>query len=408
MFTDNTAVVLHLNSSGSFGSVGGEYAVIVDGTHLIICQTPLNVIGDIDLGTDSVGAESVELNGAAGSVVFIICGDARARKYAVIGCGGNNQNGVGGRSLTAVSHTAVDLQLFAGTLGAEGGGAAAVTVCRINAAELEHVVCHLVLGEAGRERSHLAVIYGYDHRTVRLDADKGSRCTAAVVLTRILLGGNALRVRLNEPSPNRDRVLFPTGKRLRNASHLDLRHIVRTLLSGVGINVIVDNKRCILSIHTAERSAAVLIVIAVADVPAERFADILGMLLIPSLGIPAEHRVGCYNNVAVAQFLCVFCLIRGRLGTEMSDRRIHILISGDDLDIRIVEINRRRMQNLSACTGSVVQHDLGLVDTGRDVPFSLRNQIVIGTTHACVIGDAPGRRADGEYAGSKHQHKDQG
>ena len=401
MLADNAAVVLHLNGYGAYSAVGGEYAVVVDGAHIGLFQNPLNVIGYVNLSADGVSAESAELNNAAGGIVLVFAADARARKNTVIRCSGDNENCIGGRSFTAVSHTAVDLKLFAGTLRNECGGSAAVAVCSIDAAELEHIVRHLILGEAGGERCHLTVIYREDKRSVSLDADECSGSAAAVVLAGILLGGNALCVRLNKPSPDGDSVLLPAGERVGNAAHHNLRHIVRPFLACDRMIIIVDYECGIIFAHSAERSTAVLIVIAVADVPAERFADILRMILIPLLSIPAEHCVGRYDYVAVTELLSVLRLVRCSLSAEVTDSRVHILIAGNDLYIRVVEINRSRMHYLSSGTCGIVQDDLGLSDSRGDIPFSLRNDIVVAASNRSVVFNTERKRTYGENA-DKH------
>ena len=116
-----------------------------------------------------------------------VCG--LGSEYVVIGLnvdvventgGGNvgcDEYTVSGRTLRAVTgdrtHSEV---LFAYTLGNEGGGAAAVTVCSPLAAESEHCFALLVGAEANRIVCAAAVVHTDNERTVSLNANHRARC----------------------------------------------------------------------------------------------------------------------------------------------------------------------------------------------------------------------------------------
>ena len=116
-------------------------------------------------------------------------------------------------------------------------------------------------------------------------------------------------VGLYEPCPRGDRVLLPACHFIGDAAHLDLGDAVRSRFTGDGMLIIVDDKHGVRWAHIAERALAVLIVIAIAHIPAQRLTDILRMLLIIVRGIPAEHCIRCGDNVAIAKLLCVQSLL---------------------------------------------------------------------------------------------------
>ena len=156
LFTHDLIVVDHLHGHVALGAVGREDAVF-DGTHALFLERPLGVGGNVDLGADRVSAECIKRHGAAGGVVIIVAGDGGVGKHAVSRSVGDDEDGVGGRTLAAVGQGAVDLQILAGTLRAEGGGSAAVAVAGVDAPHTDHVVRHLIHGEASGERSLISV-----------------------------------------------------------------------------------------------------------------------------------------------------------------------------------------------------------------------------------------------------------
>ena len=381
---DDLAVVLHLRGDLALGAVGHEDAVC-DGAHAVFLDRPFHIGGNVDLGADRIRAERIERHGAAGGVVIIVAADGRIREHTVSGGVGDDQDGGGGRTLAAVGQGAVDLQILAGALRAEGGRSAAVTVAGIDAAHSDHVFRHFIHGEAGGIRGLLAVGHGHDKGAVRSDADEGSRCDAAAVILAELVDRIAVRVGLDEPCPRGDRILLPAGHRIGDAAHLDLGDVVGPGFAGDGMLVIVDDKRGVRGAHITEPALAVLIIIAVAHVPAQRLADVLGMLLIVVRGVPAQHRVGRGNDVAVAQLLCVQSLLGSDLNAEITQRRIHALVAGNDVIVVVLQINIHRVDDLASGSLLIVDDDFLFLDAGSELPASFRDQLVVVTIRCVFI-----------------------
>ena len=408
VLADNGVVVQHLDGRGTFGAVRGKDAVLIDGAQTIFLNSPDYVVGNVDAGTDSVKAGGIELDRAAGGVVIIIGADAGTGKFAVCRSGRDNDDRVGGRSLTAVSHTAVDLEVFAGTLRAESGRTAAVAVRSDDAAHLDHIISHLPLREAYGVRSHFAVADNQNQGTVSLDANKGSRSSGAVIAT-LLINRIAVCVRLDKVvEQNGDRLLFPTGQRIGGSADPNLRHIGRTVFAGDRVLVIVDdnNGRNAAGSESAVGDTAVGIVLTVEDGVTERLTDEVRMLLIIRLGVPAQGAVGSADDITVTQLLSAERLNRGSRGAVIAVLGPQALGAGDDLDIRIVDVDRSGVDNLSAGARSIVQYDLGLVDTGCKVPFSLRDNIIVVISNFGVVVYYPRAGADRENACNQHDCED--
>ena len=115
------------------------------------------------------------------------------------------------------------------------------------------------------------------------------------------------------------------------------------------------------------------------------------MLFVVILRVPAQRRVGRNNHIAVTELFGIERLDGRRFSAVVAGLRPHTLRSGNNLDIRIVDVDRSSVYDLSAGTRTVVEHHFGFNDAWSNVPFSLRNQLVIGTAHVGVIADGPGK-----------------
>ena len=377
-FTDNRAVVGKLRRHSAFCSVGNKDAV-VDRAHAVFLDRPDSILGNVNLGADCVSAKGGELHGAAGSIVVIIRVDGRTGKDAVSGGSGDDKDGVGSGSFAAVGKRAVDLQLLAGTLRHERGGTAAVTVCSVNAAHLDHVVSHLIHTEAFGIRSLLTVGDGHHDRAIRFDTDEGS-CSLAGGMHSGGLGelihGDAVCIGLDQPLPDTNRVLLPTGQGVGLRTHQNLRHISRSGFAGYRMIVIVDNQNGV-ALYKRRFALAVLIVVAIQDVVVQRLANVVRMGFVIHSGVPAQHGIGRSNNVAIAVFLRPECLGRGRFSAIVAVGRNHALIAGNDLRVRIVHVNRDSVENLALGSFRVVHDDFCFINAGSQIPVALGNELVI-------------------------------
>ena len=405
LLAHDLTVVDHLSSDLTLGTVGGKDTVL-NGTHAGFLDSPLNVSGDIHLGTDGVSTQSVEGHGSAGSVVLIIGGQVGAGKLTVRGSGGNHQNGIGGRTLTAIGQGAVDLQILTGTLRAEGGGSAAVAVCGNDTTHLDHVLSHLVGGEAGGVGSLLTVGNGDHQRAVGADAHEGSGGDTRAVIFFVLIHGITVGVGLDqEGEQHGDSLLLPAGQRVQGAADPSLGHIGGTGLAGNGVIIVVDdNDGLNAAIVLALNEAAVGVELTVQDGVTERLTDEVRVLLIVSLGVPAQGAVGRHNHVTVAQLLGLKSLSRGRLGTVVAFLRPHTLSAGDHLDEGIVDVHDSGVNHLSSGAAIVIQDLLELLNTGSDIPLLLGNDLVV-VTSAVGIVIITGERMDGNHA-RQHDHRE--
>ena len=406
LFTHDLAVIDHLCGHSPLGAVGGEHTVN-DGTHAGLLDLPLYIGGNLHLGTDGVSAEGVEGNGCAGGVVVIVGGDGRLSELTVCGSSRNDQNGVGGWTLTAVGQRAVNLQVFTGTLRAEGSRTTTVTVSGDDTTHLDHVLSHFIRGEPGGVGSLLTVGNGDHKTTVRPNTNEGSGCDTGTVgstIVRILVHGITIVIGLDQEAEQYgDRLLFPAGQRIGRAADPRLGHIRRSFFTGNGVLVVVDNNdglyaTAVFSLYIS----AVRITLTVQDGITKRLTDQMRILLVISLGVPAQRAVGSNNYVAVAKLFCFQCLSGGRLGTVVAFLRPHTLSTGNDLNILVVNVHHCGVNNLPASTGIVVQNLLVLCDTGSEVPFFFGNDIVIVTSAVAVIVDTCCQNAYGQHA---YKHK---
>ena len=406
LLAHDLTVVDHLSGDLTLGAVRLEYTVL-DGAHAGFLDGPLNVSGNIHLGTDSVSTQSVEGNGSAGGVVVVVSGQVRAGKLTVRGSGGNHQDGIGGRTLTAVGQGAVHLQVLTGTLRAEGGGSAAVAVCGNDTTHLDHVLSHLVGGETGRVRSLLTVGNGDHQRTVGADAHEGSGGDTRAVIGFVLVHGVTIGIGLDqEAEQHGDSLLLPAGQGIGGAADPGLGHIGGTGLTGDGVVIVVDD-------HDGGNTAglegtvgdtAVAVVLTVQDGVTERLTDEVRVLGVVGLGVPAQGAVGRHDNVTVAQLLGLKGLSGGGLGTVVAFLRPHTLGTGDNLDEGVVDIHDSGVENLSSGTALIVQDLLELLNTGSDIPLLLGNDLVIVTSTVGVV-IITGKRVQRNHA-DQHDHRE--
>ena len=100
------------------------------------------------------------------------------------------------------------------------------------------------------------------------------------MILAILVLRNTVGIGFYKPSPNRKSVLFPSGHRLGNSAHLNLGNIRGSWFSGYRMNIIVNDNCRVGTTHKSQLALAILIVITVKHVPAQRFADIFGMFFV--------------------------------------------------------------------------------------------------------------------------------
>ena len=405
MLADYLSIVHHLHGHNALSAVGGEDAVF-NGAHAIFLDSPFHVSRNVHLGADCIGAHSSESHRATRSVVGILRLDGSAGEHAVSGSGGDDQNGVGSGALAAVGQGAVDLQVLTGPLGAEGCGTAAVAVCGDDTAHLDHVLCHLVAGQTGGVGSLLTVRNRNHQGAVRTDTDEGSGSDAAAMIFSILVHGIAVSVGLDQESEQHgDCLLFPAGQGIQDAADPGLGHIRGSGLASDGVIVVVDDHDGLntAGLQGTVANAAVAIILTVQNGVAQRLTDQMRILLVVSLGIPAQGTVGSNNHVAVAQLLRFQRLGGSGLDAVVTFLGPHTLGTGDNLDVGVIHVDDGSMHNLSAGTGIVVHNQLRLLDTGCNLPFLFGDDVVVITSAVAVIILACSQSVQGKNA-DQHDH----
>ena len=375
MFAHNIALVQHLCSNLSGYSVGGEYSVL-DGTHASFLDCPFHIIGNIHLGTNRIGSERIKCNGSAGSIVIVFGTQRCALKFTGYRSGGDNQESVGGRTLTSVRQRAVDLQILTRTLRHEGGGAAAVTVSSVDTTQLDHILAHFIHVETGRIRSLTSVGNGENDLTLSSNSHEGAGLSTTCVIFCICRLRDSVRIGLDQPLPNGDSILLPTSQRIGLGTHHHLGHIGWTRLASQGMVVVVDNNDGIIAREGCS-TLAVLIVVTIQNVVVQGLTDQVRICLVVVAVIPAQHSVGSGNDVTVAKSLSILSLSRGRLGAIVASRRNHALVTRDHLGVGIVHIDLYAMNNLSVRTVCIIQNRLGFFDARRKSPVFFGNELVI-------------------------------
>ena len=302
----------------------------------------------------------------------------RPSEHAICGSSRDDQDGAGSGPLTAVRQGTVYLQVFTGTLRAECGGSAAITVCGNNASHLDHIICHFIRGKACGIGSLLAINHRNHQRTVCLDTNKGSGSNACTMILATVLGilinGISICIRLHQESKGyRNCLLFPAGKRICHTTYPDLRNICGSVLFGKRMLVIVDDDNCLCAIGSVfckrlglfvKLPTTIYIKLTVKDRVTERLTNQMRIILVILMSIPTQRRIGSNNHVTVAELFCIERLRRGGFSTVVTFFGPHPLIAGNNLSIGIVEIHRSCVDNLSASTRIVVQNKFGLCNPG--------------------------------------------
>ena len=395
----NTAVIDHLDGNITDIAVRGEQAVLINGAEGSILQLPGHVSRDLSGSADQVRASCSELHSAAGGVVVLFGLNVRTNKFTGGRSGRDHQNTMGGLTLGTVRGRAVDLQLLAGALGQEGRGTAAVAVHSIDAAQREHEFAHLIIAHAGGVGRLTAVVHNHNDRAVRLNTHKGTGCAVSVVL-----GSGHIRAILDqEAKVGRDNLLFPTGDGRAGGADLNLGHAGGSCLAVLLVKI--DDKA---GLGAGSLALAVHVHLAVQNHVAQRLTDQLGMLLIVSTVIPAQAQVHRAYNIEAPVLFHPCGLLGHDLHAVITGGGIHLLIAGNNGNILIADISRHDMQHLAAGAFIIVQNNLRLRDTGRNVIITLADQVVVVTGRQGQIkvhtgtGGAVGNGSILHYLFSRH------
>ena len=149
---------------------------------------PGSTCGDIRLAASGVNAGRLKLHRAARGIDLVIGRQHRVMEFTRGRCFGEHHDGVGHLTLVAVGRTAAQGQTggsavlrLALALGGEGGGAAAVQIDCLLAAQRFHCRADLRHGHAHGIGGLTAIHHEHHHRAVSLDADGGAGSTGRIV-----------------------------------------------------------------------------------------------------------------------------------------------------------------------------------------------------------------------------------
>ena len=310
---------------------------------------------------------------------------------------GNNEDAVGGGALSAVAGNGTHSEIFfANTLGDEGGGAAAVTVGSPLAAQSQHGFAQLIVIEAHGVVGAAAVIHTNDQSAVFLDAHHGTGGGGRGALFGL---GDQLAVLNGHAEGDADcmeqdaffQILVEVGS-------VEGLHIAGDVAFGILENIKDGRGRSILALDTD--------VLAVVDQNAG------------SVGIIVQVSVHTADDVVAEVFLVILChvgqflvgpvcFVVGVLG-----QLVDLMVSGNDGYIRVGRVNFDNVKHLSAGTGCIVEHDLGLNGcAGYEDVILLGDYVVVavgaegGTVKndivLCPVGD---RRQSGQRQNANDHH----
>ena len=294
----------------------------------------------------------------------------------------------------------MQLQLLAGALGQEGGGAAAVAVEGPDTAEGDHELRHLVAVEAAGEGLLAALVHDDDDGAVCLDAHEGTGSgrlgiSDGVYIFAVLHQGIEL---------NGDQLLLPARDAVVEPAHLGLGHIGRA--GNTVLLVEVDDKT---GGGTPQGALAVGVFHAVHDQGAQGLTDQLGVFLIVGLVIPVQRNVRSGDYVAVAVLLGILDLLGHDLNLVLFVFQAlrHFIGTGHDLGVRVMGIHLHHVAYLSLRAVLFSQNDLRLGNAGSQLPVPLGDHFQIVALVLRILNSHRGHRSDAHEHEHTQEQRDQ-
>ncbi len=329
-------------------------------------ESPGKVRGQFRCRSRTVGADSTEVNRRALRVILVIRRYDRMIENPRRLCLGNDHKCAERGSFGSVGRNILNLQLAAAfSFRNEGRGSASVTVYRRNAAEAYHSLRKLVCGHTDRARCLSAVDHEEDDLSVLLNAYRSSRCAAS---------GGVVGCRVD--------ILAVLDKQLEGRGSLPLVAL-KGLVAGSYFRLAVLGKDKIIL------SRALMMNDTVDNEHSERL-----------IARPGKVCVDRTDNIDAELFFGCCRLRRGRLRAPII--RIHVLIAGQKINVRITEINLHNVTDILVSAGSVVQYDGLLLYSGSNCVILLRhNDVVIVIVNIAVVcnkADACGKCRCGKCA----------
>ncbi len=307
----------------------------------------------------AVNAGSRELDLGAGRVDLAAGQQSRMVKLSA-GLGRGDQQKTRQRgTLGAIGRGIFDGSLVAAlTLCDKGGGAAAVAVEHVRAAEADHHGGKLVHAHTGRHRLLTTVVDHHHQRAVGLETHHRARRTAG---RGMILSGIQAHTVLDNVAPRRN------GLHLRAVERLAARP---------------DRCLAILVDHQIVVSIAGVIMVhrTVDDQHARRI-----------VGSPGEVDVGSAHHIIAQRLRCrdllchhLVAVVGFRNGSAPAVE-LHVLIAGHNGYIGIAQICLQHMAHVLICTRAVVENDLFFRNAGRDLIGLLRDHGIVCIALRCGL-----------------------
>ena len=378
LFTHRLAVHGHFYSHAPLLAVRYEQARIAETAKGTVGQFPEGIGGNIRGGPAVIHACGAELNRAAGGIVIGIRGNTGFLKLSCRGCGGDDENAVGGGALRAVRGRAVQLQLLAGALGQEGGGSAAVAVEGPDTAEGDHELRHLIAVEAAGEGLLAALVHDDDDGAVCLDAHEGTGSGRLGIIDGVYI----FAVLHQGIELNGDQLLLPARNAVVEPAHLGLGHVGR---AGNAVLLIeVDDKT---GGGPPQGALAVGVFHAVHNQSAQGLTDQLGVFFVILLVVPVQRNVRSGDHVAVAVLLGILDLLGHDLNLVLFVFQTlrHFIGAGHDLGVGVMGIHLHYVAYLAVGAVLLGQNDLGFSNTGSQLPVPFGDQLEVVTLVLCVL-----------------------
>ena len=258
---------------------------------------------------------------------------------------GNNEDAVSGGTLCAVAGNGAHGEVFlTDALGDEGGGAAAVAVGSPLAAQRQHGFAQLIVAETDGVVGAAAVIHTNDQSAVFLDADHGTGSGGRGALFGI---GDKLAVLNGHAEGDADCMEQDAFFQiLVEVSSVERLHIAGDVAFGILENIQDGRGRSILALNTDA--------LAVVDQDAG------------SVGVIVQVGVHTADDVVAEVFLVILCHVGQFLVGPVCfvvgvlRQLVDLMVSGNDGYIGVGRVNFDNVKHLSAGTGCIVEHDLGL------------------------------------------------
>ena len=322
---------------------------LLQGTHGFIFQLPGHISGNLadgNAGIVNTGGHDLDIR--TGGEVIVVGAHSGVIELAAGGCSRANQKSAQRGTLRAVGGGVLHGQLArALTLRQEGGGTAAIAVCGLHAAQLDHDLGQLIHRHTDSRGNVTAVAYEEHQRAVFLDTDSRTRCSLTL---RVILGALVLAI-----------FHQPVGEA---ANRLPLTAIQRhRAVADISRTVLKDNQVVVILNFIVQH-------LAVDNQHAH------GLLT-----APAQAGVDTADNI-VALALCESRLLRQDLRAidALRDRGAQVFVGGQHGDILILRINLHHIALVLVLSGDIVVHDVLLRDTRGNGVLLLRDHTAVVVT----------------------------